>query len=163
MVLLLTKTGDVETNPDPTTTNKRVWICDICCPPSTIHRYLDLPSTQRILTHNAHRHNTIPPLKTLVQAPYSLPTHNQPPPTTATKTHVKPSPCSHRIGKAQTQSTLPLSPFPPTPPETNTYTSHILHQLLSSHAAHLIHPPHQPCRQPRSIMHSQHTHMQHKQ
>ena len=29
LALLLTKAGDVETNPDPTT-HKRVWICDIC-------------------------------------------------------------------------------------------------------------------------------------
>ena len=28
--LLLTKVGDVETNPGPTTLNKKVWICDIC-------------------------------------------------------------------------------------------------------------------------------------
>ena len=50
-------------------------------PPSTIHRYLDLPSTQRIQTHSSHSHNTTPPLPTLVQAPYPLPTY-----TTATKT-----------------------------------------------------------------------------
>ena len=30
LALLLTKVGDVETNPGPTTSNKRVWICDIC-------------------------------------------------------------------------------------------------------------------------------------
>ena len=30
LVLLLTKAGDVEINPGPTTLNKRVWICDIC-------------------------------------------------------------------------------------------------------------------------------------
>ena len=30
LALLLTKAGDVETNPGPTTRNKRVWICDIC-------------------------------------------------------------------------------------------------------------------------------------
>ena len=30
LTLLLTKAGDVETNPCPTTSNKRVWICDIC-------------------------------------------------------------------------------------------------------------------------------------
>ena len=29
-MLLLTKAGDVETNPGPTTLNQRVWICDIC-------------------------------------------------------------------------------------------------------------------------------------
>ena len=28
LVLLLTKAGDVETNPGPTTLNKKVWICD---------------------------------------------------------------------------------------------------------------------------------------
>ena len=29
-------------------------------PPSTIHIYLDLPSTQIIQTHTSHRHNTTP-------------------------------------------------------------------------------------------------------
>ena len=29
LALLLTKAGDVETNPGPTTLNKQVWICDI--------------------------------------------------------------------------------------------------------------------------------------
>ena len=30
LALFLTKAGDVETNPGPTTLNKKVWICDIC-------------------------------------------------------------------------------------------------------------------------------------
>ena len=30
LALLLTKAGDVETNPGLTTLNKKVWICDIC-------------------------------------------------------------------------------------------------------------------------------------
>ena len=30
LALLRTKAGDVETNPGPTTLNKKVWICDIC-------------------------------------------------------------------------------------------------------------------------------------
>ena len=30
LALLLTKADDVETNPGPTTLNKKVWICDIC-------------------------------------------------------------------------------------------------------------------------------------
>ena len=100
LALLLTKAGDVETNPGPTTLNKKVWICDICykqihvrkqisircsriehwvhlrcAGPNTLHRYLDLPYTQRIQTHTSHRHNTTPPLPTLVQAPYPLPTY----------------------------------------------------------------------------------------
>ena len=30
LALLLTKAGDVKTNPGPTTLNKQVWICDMC-------------------------------------------------------------------------------------------------------------------------------------
>ena len=30
LALLLTEAGDVETNPGPTTLNKKVWICEIC-------------------------------------------------------------------------------------------------------------------------------------
>ena len=30
LALLLTKAGDVKTNPGPTTLNRKVWICDIC-------------------------------------------------------------------------------------------------------------------------------------
>ena len=102
LALLLTKAGDVETNPGPTTLNKKVWI-DIhkvqqdwtlgapqMCryPPSTIHRYLDLPSTQRIQTHTLHRHNTTPPFPTLVQAPYPLSTYTSHTTATKTQTHV---------------------------------------------------------------------------
>ena len=137
LALLLIKAGDVKTNPGPTTTHKQIWICDIChkqihgrkqisirCnriehwvhrkmrryPPITIYRYLDLPSTQRIRTH---RHNTNPPFQTLVQAPHPLPTY-----TTATQiqTHIKFSPCSHRIGKPQIQSSYQPILSPPTPP-----------------------------------------------
>ena len=85
-------------------------------PPSTIHRYLDLPPTQRIQTHNSHRHNTTPPLQTLVQAPYPFPTYTTHTIATKTQTHVQHSPCSHRIGKAQTQSSHTLTFSPPTPP-----------------------------------------------
>ena len=110
LALPLTKAGDVETNPGPTTLNKQVWICDICHKQIHVrkqisircnriehwvhlrcadirqaqYRYLDLPSTQRIQTHTSHRHNTTPWLPTLVQAPYPLPTYTTH--TTATKT-----------------------------------------------------------------------------
>ena len=30
LAMLLTKAGDVKTDPGPTTLNKKVWICDIC-------------------------------------------------------------------------------------------------------------------------------------
>ena len=99
-------------------------------PPTTIYRYLNLPSAQRIQTYNSHRHRSTSLLRT-----HSSPTQ----PTTLqpkTQTHVQHSPCSHIIGKTQTDSSHPLTISQPTPSEPNTYTSHILHQLFSSHAPH---------------------------
>ena len=105
-------------------------------PPSTIHRYMDLPSTQRIQTPTSHRHNTTPPLPTLVQVPYPLPTYTTH--TTATKhrhtsnTHhvhtglVKPKPNS------LIHSPTPLHPCRSDP---NTYTCHTLHQHLSLYSS----------------------------
>ena len=95
-------------------------------PPSTIHRYLDLPSTQIIQTHTSHRHNTTPPLPPLVQAPYPLPTYTSHTHTTATKTqtHVQHSPCPHRISKGQTQFSHPLTPL-------STHTARAKHIYMS--------------------------------
>ena len=42
-------------------------------PPSTIHRYLDLPCPQTIQTRNTDRHNTTPPSQTLDQASHTSP------------------------------------------------------------------------------------------
>ena len=106
-------------------------------PPSTIHRYLDLPSTRRIRARTSHGHDATPALPTLVQAPYPLPTYTT---HTATKahTHVQHSPCPQRIGKAQTQFSRPLTPLSThtararrmhmshTPPTPLTSTSHVL-------------------------------------
>ena len=89
-------------------------------PPSTIHIYMDLPSTQIIQTRTSHRHNTTPPLQTLVQTPYPLPTYTTNTTATKTQTHVQHSPCSHRIGKVQTQSSHPLSTHA-APSQTHTY------------------------------------------
>ena len=48
--------------------------------PSTIHRYLHLPSPQRTHNHNTYRHNTTPPSQTLGQANNPLPPTSQSPP-----------------------------------------------------------------------------------
>ena len=153
-------------------------------PPSTIHRYLDLPSTQRIQTHTSHRHNLTPPLPTLVQAPYPLPTYTTH--TTATKnTDTRPTlPCPHRIGKAQTQFSHPLTPSPPTPPRAKhihmshtpptplTSTSPVLDKtpeprvpLIHTLTAATPHPDPTPALPSPSHPHTltAHTHMQHKQ
>ena len=96
------------------------------CPPRTIHRYLDLPSTQRIQIHNSHRHNTTPPLQTPIQAPYPLPTYTTHTTATKTQTHLQHFPCSHRIGKSQTQSSHPLTPLSTqaAPSQTHTHLTH---------------------------------------
>ena len=48
-------------------------------PPSTIHRYLDLPSTQIIQTHISHRHNTTPPDPGQIPTPHLQPHLIHPP------------------------------------------------------------------------------------
>ena len=64
------------------------------------------------------RHNTTPPLPTPVQAPYPLPT------ATKTQTHLQYSPCTQRIGKAQTQFSHPLTPL-------STHTARAKHVHMS--------------------------------
>ena len=81
----------------------------------------------RLAPHN--RHNTTPPLQTLDQALYPLPTYITLTTATKTQTHVQHSPCSHRIGKVQTQSSHPLTPSPPTPPR----AKHISHTPPTPH------------------------------
>ena len=140
LALLLTKMGDVETNPGQTTSNKRVCICDICykqihvrkqisimCnryPPRTIHRYLDLPSTQRIQTHNSHRHNTTP----LDPGPNPLPTlHLHHPHHRNQNIDTRPTlPLFPQDGKSQTQSSHPPTPLSnhPAPSKTHTHLTH---------------------------------------
>ena len=153
LALLLIKAGDVETNPGPTTTHKQVWIYDIChkqihdsnqisikcnsiehwvhlrCAGIRLVQYTDTWTYTGLTTHT----DITPPLQTLIQAPYTLPTY-----TTATQahTHVQHSPCSHRIGKAQTQSAHLLGPLSSYAAPNQTYTFHIIHQFLSSHAPH---------------------------
>ena len=99
-------------------------------PPSTIYRYLDLPSKQIIQTHNRHT----PPSQTLVQAAI----HSPPPPnTTATKhrhishfPHVPPGLVRHKPNPL-THSPQHLQPHH----HPNTYTCHTLHLHLSPHSS----------------------------
>ena len=93
-------------------------------PPSTTYIYLELPSIQIIQTHNSHIHITTPPFQPPIHSP---PT----PPTAAHPKHKHTSntpPCSHRIGKAEIQSSYPFTSY--TPPRLNTYTFQTVHQLL---------------------------------
>ena len=156
-------------------------------PSSTLHRYLDLPSTQRIQTHNSHRHNTNPPLQTLVQPP-TPPTPPQPkhrhtsntPPALTGLVNPKPNPCIYSL------------PSPPKPPRakhihiSHTSTTPLIPRTTLIHnmsaALYTISESREPPTCPalttttphpshtlvlpstsRTIRLSQHTHMQHKQ
>ena len=52
LALLLTKVGDVKTNPGPTTLHKRVWICDIC--PKQIHVRKQISIRYKRIEHCVH-------------------------------------------------------------------------------------------------------------
>ena len=159
LAILLMKAGDVDTNPGPTTTHKQVWIFDIChkqihvrkisircnmTEPWVHQRCTGIRQAQYTNTWTCHLHresgltthtDITPPHPS---RPWSKPPAHSPttPPTPPQPKH-RHCPCSHRIGKAQTQSSHPLTPpLHPCRPEPNTYTSHIIHQLISSHARH---------------------------
>ena len=153
LALFFIKSGDVETNPGPTTSHKRVWICDICHKEIHVRKQISISfnmieqwvhlrcasirQSQYTDTWTCHLHRESGLTYHIdITPPPTYITH-----TTATQiqTHVQHSLCSHSTGKAQTQSSHPLiheSPLHTRRPEQNTYTSHILHQLLSSHAPH---------------------------
>ena len=52
LALLLIRAGDVETNPGPTTSHKRVWICDICY--KQIHVRKQIPIMWNRIEHWEH-------------------------------------------------------------------------------------------------------------
>ena len=110
--LLLTKAGDVETNPGPTILNKKVWIFDICHK-HTIHvrkqisircnsiehwvhlRCAGIRQAQYTYTWTCHLHresrltpHTGITLPTLVQPPNPFPTYTTHTTATKTQTHV---------------------------------------------------------------------------
>ena len=127
LALLLTKAGDVETNPGPTTLNKKVWICDICH--KQIHARKQISIRCNRIEHwvhlrcagirqaqytdtwtcHLHRESRLTPHTDITQPHRSRPLSKPPTPlltytthTTATKTrtHVQHSPCPHSFRDA---------------------------------------------------------------
>ena len=156
LALLLTKAGDVETNPGPKTLNKQVWICDICHKQIHVRKQISIRCNRienwvhlrcagirqaqytDTWTCNLHRESTLtlhtditPPHRSRPwsKTPYPPPTY-----TTATKTqtHVQHSPCPHRIGKAQTQFSHPLTHLSTHTAPSQTHT-HVTHSTNTSH------------------------------
>ena len=97
-----------------------------------------------------HRDIATTPFQPLVHTPYTLPIYTTHTTTTQTQTHIQHSPFSHRIDKAQTQSSYPLTPSPPTPPRAkhihNSHTPPTPFTLIPSTSAALdtIPEPHIP-------------------
>ena len=161
LALLLTKAGDVETNPGPTTINKKVWICDICHKQIHVRKQISI-SCNRIehwvhlrcagirqaqytdtWTCHLHRESRLTP-HTDITPPhrsrhwfkppthYPFPTYTTQTTATKTQTHVQHSPCPHRIGKAQTQFSHPLTPLSTHTAPIQTHT-HVTHSTNTSH------------------------------
>ena len=105
LALLLTKAGDVETNPGPTTFNKKVWICDICHKQIHVRKQISIRCNR--IEHWVHLR-----CAGIRQAQYTiLPTYTTHTTATKSQTHVQHSPCPQRIGKAQTLFSHPLTPL----------------------------------------------------
>ena len=141
-------------------------------PPSTIYRYLELPSTQKIQTHNTHRHNITSPSKTLAQAAHPL----SPNTTHTTETKTPLSPCYSRILVMPKPNLVTDSPPPRakhTPVTHSIYTSnhtYLQHVTCTSQTPERVLPIYAltattPPTEPTSALTSpsQQTHMQHKQ
>ena len=141
LALLLTKAGDVKTNPGPTTSHKRACICDICYKQIHVRKQISIRcnrieqlmhlscagirQAQYTDTWTCHLHresrlaphrDITPPLQTLVQAP----THSPPtPPTPPQPKHRHTSNTPHvptGLVKSKPNHHTPLTPSPPTPP-----------------------------------------------
>ena len=160
LALFLTKSGGAETNPGPTTLNKRVWICDICNKQIHVRKQISIRSTrieywvhfrctgirhaQYTDTWTCHlnresrltTHTDITPPRPSRPWSKPLPTTHLHHRNQTTDTRPTPLLCSYRIGKAQTQSSHPPNPLSTHTAHYDTYSSHILHQLLSSYAPH---------------------------
>ena len=131
LALLLTKAGDVETNPGPTTQNKKVWICDIC------HKqYIDT------WTCHLHRESRLTPHTDITpphrSRPWSKPpTHSPPtPPTPLQPKHRHMSntpPVPTGLVNPKPNSLIHSPHLHPHRPEPNTYTCHTCHTCHTLH------------------------------
>ena len=144
LALLLTKAGDVETNPGPTTLNKRVWICDICHKQIHVRKQISI-RCHRIehwvhlrcagirqaqytdtWTCHLHRESRLTP-HTDITPPHRSrplskpPTHSPPtPPTPPQPKHrhmANTPPIPRGLVKPKPNSLIHSPPSPPTPPQ----------------------------------------------
>ena len=161
LALLLTKAGDVETNPGPTTLNKKVWICDICHKQIHVRKQISIRCNRiehwvhlrcagirqaqytDTWTCHLHRESRLTPHTDITPphrsrplskppTPYPLPTYTTHTTATKTQTHVQHSPCPQRIDKAQTQFSHSLTPLSTHTAPSQTHT-YVTHSTKTSH------------------------------
>ena len=153
--------------------------------PSTIYRYLDLPSTHKIQTHNTHKHNTTHSPKPWPKPPTHSPhtpstppqpkhrhiSHFSPVPLGLVKTNPIISPIHLQHLPPRPEPNIHMSHTPPTPPITLISSTSPALDKQPEPRVHPIYaltattpPPatHQHCRHPGTLTFSQHTHMQPK-
>ena len=143
LALLLTKAGDVETNPGPTTLNKKVWICDICHKQIHVRKQISIRCNKiehwvhlrcagirqaqytDTWTCHLHRESRLTPHTDITpphrSRPWSKPpTHSPPtPPTPPQPKHRHMSntpPVPTGLVKPKPNSLIHSPPSPPTPP-----------------------------------------------
>ena len=151
LALQLLKAGYVETKPGPTTTHKKVWICDICHRQIHIRKQISIRCNRIVhwvhlrgagihraqyadtWTYHLHIKSRLPTHTDITPPnpprPWTKPpTHSTPntthTTTTQTQKQVSHSPCSYRIVKSQIQSSHPLTPHLLPHSESNTHISH---------------------------------------
>ena len=165
LALLLTKADDVETNPDPTTLNKKVWICDICHKQIHVRKRISIRCNRiehwvhrrcagicqaqytDTWTCHLHRESRLTPHTDITpphrSRPWSKPPTHSP--------HTPPQPNHRHMSNTPPVPTGLVKPKPnsliysptlhPHRPEPNTYTCHTLHQHLSQ-ARHMYYTKH---------------------
>ena len=143
LALLLTKAGDVETNPGPTTLNKKVWICDTCHKQIHVRKQISIRCNRiehwvhlrcagirqaqytDTWTCHLHRQSRLTPHTDITPPHHSRPlskppTHSPPtPPTPPQPKHRHMSntpPVSRGLVKPKPNSLIHSPPSPPTPP-----------------------------------------------
>ena len=101
-------------------------------PPSTIYRYLDLPYTHTMRTHNSHKHNTTPLFQTLFQSPYPLPTYTTHPRHPKHRHTSKPNPLTHTLSSHAVTSQTHTYPYYMHPPQPHLlYSPHHIADTLA--------------------------------
>ena len=185
LALLLTKAGDVETNPGPTTLNKKVWICDIYHKQIHVRKQISIrcnmiehwvhlrgagicqtqyTDTWTCNLHRESRHNTTPPL----QAPYQSTPHTPPQPKHRHMSNTPPVPTG--LVNPKPNSLIYSPPLHPHRPKPNTYSTNTSHKHVTctrqntwtthtcTHRNHTSPGPHTSTAV--TLAPSQHTHMQ---